>query len=82
MSGQTKAAMSEVHPSVSAELQVRTKDIHPRREMRISVSNSRPGKFLTGGSIVGHCRTVGGWGRKQDGEELDNAMEICACHYD
>ena len=77
LGGLTKTAMSVVCVlrTVCIELQDKTKDIHPKREMRFSVSNSRPGKFLTGGSILGQCgrgeRVAGGeQRRKQHCEEL------------
>ena len=49
--------------SVCLEVEDKTKDTQ-EREREISVSNSRPGKFLVGGNIVGQCgRGVGGEGR-------------------
>ena len=43
---------------VWVEVEDKTKDTQ-EREMRISVSNSRPGKLLAGANIVGQCRR--GW---------------------
>ena len=50
---------------VWVEVEDKTKDTQ-EREMRISVSNSRPGKFLAGANIVGQCRRgVGGMGLRK-----------------